>query len=135
MGDGYYRGGGGGNAIAILLAFVLGGMIGAVLGILFAPRAGEESRAMIKDQMDDLVEKGKGVYDDTTVKVNEAMEQGKTQYSEKADEIKTQDRRGSRASAQPGRRALRRRPGPGRQGRGRSEAGRRTRGRRRQVRR
>ena len=38
----------GGNGTAVLLAFLLGGLIGAVLGLLFAPQSGEESRRMIK---------------------------------------------------------------------------------------
>lgn len=35
-------------------SFVLGGLAGAVLGVLYAPRSGAESRAMIADKVDEV---------------------------------------------------------------------------------
>jgi gas vesicle protein len=47
------RGGG------VLTAFVLGGIIGAALGIFFAPAKGKETRAKVNDWIDDTTEKAK----------------------------------------------------------------------------
>jgi len=56
------------NSVGIIAAFLGGAILGGVLGILFAPESGEETRKKIvdalekrgiklsKDEMDDLVE-------------------------------------------------------------------------------
>jgi len=43
----------------IVGAFVVGGLIGAALGILFAPKAGKETRAEIGEWIDETKEKAK----------------------------------------------------------------------------
>lgn len=43
----------------IVSAFVLGGIIGAALGILFAPASGRETRARVNDWIEDTTEKAK----------------------------------------------------------------------------
>jgi gas vesicle protein len=47
------------NTKAIVTAFVVGGVIGAALGILFAPKAGKETREDINEWMGETYEKGK----------------------------------------------------------------------------
>ena len=37
-----------------LAGFIVGGAIGAVAGVLLAPRSGEETRKMLKDTADDM---------------------------------------------------------------------------------
>ena len=39
--------------------FVLGALVGAGVGVLFAPRSGKETRKILKDKMDDLVKKAR----------------------------------------------------------------------------
>ena len=43
----------------IIVAFVLGGLIGAALGILFAPKAGKETREQLNTWMDETKVKAK----------------------------------------------------------------------------
>jgi gas vesicle protein len=43
----------------IIGAFVVGGLIGAALGILFAPKAGKETREELGEWMDETKEKAK----------------------------------------------------------------------------
>lgn len=43
----------------IVSAFMLGGIIGAALGILFAPASGKETRSRVNDWIEDTTEKAK----------------------------------------------------------------------------
>jgi len=43
----------------IVGAFIVGGLIGAALGMLFAPKAGKETREQIGEWMDETKEKAK----------------------------------------------------------------------------
>jgi len=47
------------NKNEIIGAFVLGGLIGATLGILFAPASGKETRAKIGDWVEETKESAK----------------------------------------------------------------------------
>lgn len=47
------------NGGGIIGAFMVGGLIGAALGILFAPKAGKETREQLGDWMDDTKEMAK----------------------------------------------------------------------------
>ena len=38
-------------------AFLFGGMIGATIGLLYAPRSGEETRQFLKDESDEMLNK------------------------------------------------------------------------------
>ena len=40
-------------------AFLLGGMIGATIGLLYAPQSGEETRKILIDEGQDMVDKAK----------------------------------------------------------------------------
>ena len=59
--------------------FVLGALIGAGIGVLFAPRSGKETRKKLKEKMDDLVNKAKEldkeeVKEAVIAKINEIKE-------------------------------------------------------------
>ncbi len=47
----------------IIGAFLAGGLIGAAIGILFAPKAGKETREQLGDWMDETKEKAKEKFD------------------------------------------------------------------------
>ena len=56
--------------------FVAGALVGGALGVLFAPRSGAETRKLLKQKIDDLVEKVKDidpqdVADSITMKIEE----------------------------------------------------------------
>ncbi|MEO8358712.1 MAG: YtxH domain-containing protein [Vicinamibacteria bacterium] len=48
----------------VLLSFIVGGIAGAALAVLFAPRSGRETREMIADQVKDGVAKGRDLKND-----------------------------------------------------------------------
>ena len=49
----------GSNASGVILSFLLGGLTGAALAILFAPRSGRETRDMLGDKLREGAERGK----------------------------------------------------------------------------
>ncbi|MDR1086686.1 MAG: YtxH domain-containing protein [Endomicrobium sp.] len=65
-----------------LLAFVLGGLIGAAIGILYAPKPGKETRRDIKRFSEDVADKVKDLGDDLTDKGRKVYEEGKDKISE-----------------------------------------------------
>ena len=66
--------------------FVAGAAIVAGLGVLFAPRSGKETRKMLKDKMDELVEKARQI---TKEDVKNAIE---TKISELKEAIANLDK-------------------------------------------
>ncbi|MCL2334844.1 MAG: YtxH domain-containing protein [Endomicrobia bacterium] len=87
-----------------LLAFILGGVIGAAIGILYAPRSGKETRHHLKkmgeefadtvsDLSEDIKDAGRKVYADGREKIlsgkdkiNEAFEAGKKAFDKYRNE-------------------------------------------------
>jgi gas vesicle protein len=56
-----------------ILAGIAGGLVaGGILGILFAPKSGKETRTDIKDKTLELVEKVKALPADVRAKINKA---------------------------------------------------------------
>ena len=100
-----------GNGLVVLLAFLMGGLVGSLLGLLFAPMTGRETRERIRDastdvrdrtldtahrarditteRVTDLVDKGKAQVDGATESVKAAVEAGKTAFVEKKSELAT----------------------------------------------
>jgi gas vesicle protein len=52
----------------VLLSFVVGGLAGAALAILFAPRAGRETRELIADRVKDGLDKGRHLKDEVVTR-------------------------------------------------------------------
>jgi gas vesicle protein len=59
----------------VLLSFVLGGLVGAALGVLYAPKSGRETRSNIKKFGEDIVDTVSNLSDD--FKENESQFYGK----------------------------------------------------------
>lgn len=47
------------NASGVILSFLLGGLTGAALAILFAPRSGRETREMLGERLREGAERGR----------------------------------------------------------------------------
>ena len=77
------------KAGSIIIPFLAGGLVGAGVALLLAPKSGRELRKDIKDiaantgdKITATVEKGKELYVDSTAAVKNAIEAGKVAYIE-----------------------------------------------------
>lgn len=74
---------------SVLLAFLLGGMVGAGVALLFAPQSGSETRQKIRDLTEDVKEKATGYVGDVKGKITSGIEKSKDLYEEKKSIITT----------------------------------------------
>jgi gas vesicle protein len=65
------------------LGFLIGGLVGGALGILFAPKSGKELRQDIRAKSEDVYGKAKEKYEETVTKVEDAMKQAKDVLADK----------------------------------------------------
>lgn len=77
------RGGGSG----VFLAFLLGGAIGGLLGVLYAPGPGEETRRKIKFYADEAADKAVEKMQKVRVDAEEALERVKTGVASQKEKI------------------------------------------------
>ncbi|MBE0596590.1 MAG: YtxH domain-containing protein [Desulfuromonadales bacterium] len=73
----------GNDSGSTFLAFMMGAAIGGGLALLFAPRAGEETREKIRQMADDARKRATDYYDEAENRVRQTIEEGKTVYEEK----------------------------------------------------
>ena len=66
------------NGPNFFTGLLVGGTIGAILGLLFAPQSGEKTREQLRGRIDELAALSKS-----------AWEEGKEAAAEKGEEIKT----------------------------------------------
>jgi gas vesicle protein len=74
------------SAGSMLLAFFLGGLVGAGIALVVAPKAGEETRKMIKELADDAKKKAEDYIEQAKNKANSVVEKGK-EFIEKEKNI------------------------------------------------
>ena len=65
--------------------FIVGGALGAVAGILLAPKSGEETRKMLAQGAKDMVQKA----DEAAKQIHSKAEETVSELQKKGDEIKT----------------------------------------------
>ena len=83
------------NVRTILVPFLAGGLVGAGVALLLAPKSGRELRKDIRDiaastgdTITTTVEKGKKLYVENTAAVKNAIEAGKMAYSETMEKLR-----------------------------------------------
>ena len=67
----------------VMASFFLGGLIGAAVAMLTAPKTGKETRQQIKGLADDVKEKASAYYGQAKEKVASTVEDGKAFVDEK----------------------------------------------------
>src|SRR5664280_1566671 len=69
-------------------AFVLGGLVGALIGMLFAPRSGKETRDVLAERGQEYLDSAMDMYDDGREKLVEAYSAAMGTTAEHAEELK-----------------------------------------------
>jgi len=77
-----------GSSGETILAFLLGGIIGGCLGILFAPKSGKETREKLRVLLEDLEEKAEDWLEEGKDKVENFVSSAREKISEKKEQIK-----------------------------------------------
>lgn len=77
------------NAGPLFFSFLLGGLIGAGIALLLAPKQGEETREKIKSFAGEAKEKAEKYIDEVKGKVTSTVEKGKEIFEEKKSIITT----------------------------------------------
>jgi len=72
----------GSNSSGIFIALLAGLAIGAVLGVLFAPKSGKDTRNYLVDKGEKLMEMGKESVSDVVEKTKGLVESGKKTIEE-----------------------------------------------------
>jgi len=67
---------------SFLRGFVIGGVLGALAGILFAPKSGKELRSDIKEKGSEVLKGAKDIYADAGTKAKKIIEETKHQAGE-----------------------------------------------------
>jgi gas vesicle protein len=81
---------------SIVVPLLVGGIVGAAIGFLLAPKPGREIRKQIKDLAEDTKEKlssaidrSREFYDDAKVVVSNAVDAGKQAYTQEREKFHT----------------------------------------------
>ena len=67
---------------AFVSGFVIGGLVGAAVALLFAPQSGEETRTLIYDKGIELKDQAEEIIDDTRTRAEELAKEAKTKAEE-----------------------------------------------------
>ena len=65
-----------------LTGFVIGGVLGVLAGIFFAPKSGKEQRSDLKEKGNEVLKDGKEIYADASTKAREIIVEAKHQAEE-----------------------------------------------------
>ena len=68
------------------IGFIVGGAVGLAVGFLYAPRPGEETRAMIKEKAKDAADKGKEIIEEAEERAKKIIADAKGKAAEIREE-------------------------------------------------
>jgi gas vesicle protein len=75
---------------AFLVGFLVGGLSGAVVALLFAPQSGEETRALIKDKSIELRDRAQQSAEEALARAESAAAEARARADELARQLKEQ---------------------------------------------
>jgi gas vesicle protein len=75
---------------AFLVGFLVGGLSGAVVALLFAPQSGEETRALIKDKSIELRDRAQQSAEEALARAEAAASEARARADELARQLKEQ---------------------------------------------
>ena len=78
---------------AFLVGFVVGGLAGAVVALLFAPQSGEETRAMIKDKSIELRDRASQTAEEAIERAEKAAAEARARAEELAADLRERGQR------------------------------------------
>jgi gas vesicle protein len=96
----------GSSASGVILSFLLGGLTGAALAILYAPRSGRETREMLGEKLKEGADRGREFRDHVTAKSREVADDA-AEYLNKGKETAERRRDRLAAAIEAGRQAYR----------------------------
>ena len=73
---------------AFLVGFVVGGLTGAVVALLFAPQSGEETRALIKDKSIELRDKAQMTAEEAYARAEATAQEARARADELARQVR-----------------------------------------------
>ena len=82
---------------AFLIGFVVGGLTGAVVALLFAPQSGEETRALIKEKSIELKDKVEVSAEEAYARAEQLAVDARARANELASEIKVRGKSAAEA--------------------------------------
>jgi gas vesicle protein len=77
-----------GHPGVVVAGILVGGLVGAGVALLTAPRSGEETRTLIREKGIELRERGAEVVDQTRTRVIEMKDRGQSAIEERASSLK-----------------------------------------------
>ncbi len=73
---------------AFLVGFIVGGLSGAVVALLFAPQSGEETRALIKDKSIELRDRAQQSAEEALARAEAAAQEARARADELAHQLR-----------------------------------------------
>ncbi len=77
-----------GKPATLFTGLLIGGLVGAGVAILTAPRSGEETRSMIRQKSIELKDRAASSLEETRTKAGEIKQRGQAALSEQASGVK-----------------------------------------------
>ncbi len=94
------------GAAGIILSFVIGGLTGAILAILYAPRSGKETRDLLGDRLREGAERGAALREKVVAKSREVLDEASDYVTRQKETIEKRKDRFA-AAVEAGRQAYR----------------------------